>query len=328
VRSLGHASPTLGAAALPPRHPKSRSQTARSCARPVFFRRRREEAPPTRSRRGPPRPSSRLGFFSFSRDISSTSIASILPSSSCSPSQSRSACCVVAYAGLTFMPILHHSSPYQTPFSSLAWSCCMSVPRTVKRVSGYSFLIRHRDGSTIWANVTSPPSDPQGYGEYKLEQSMDRHREASAKKQHWTIGARALGWTLDSLDLDEDHELEKFAGGRPGLFFSKPVEQPADMLAHIFESSTLHPNLGKDIQELVTGSSPWADSLHLLPKASPDCGETGSASRRCTLSPPLFKLLSPMPFVGQVRPSPYLHSSTVMSLGPLQMLSDRILGST
>ena len=40
------------------------------------------------------------------------------------------------------------------------------------------------------------------------------------------------------------------------------------MLAHISESSTLRPNLGKDIQELVTGSSPWADSLHLLPKAS------------------------------------------------------------
>jgi len=91
-------------------------------------------------------------------------------------------------------------------------------------------------------------------------------REASAKKQHWTIDARALAWTLDS--LDEDHELEQFAAGMPGLFLSKAVEQPAEMLAHISESSTLHPNLGKDIQELVTGSSPWAGSLHLLPKAS------------------------------------------------------------
>jgi hypothetical protein len=135
----------------------------------------------------------------------------------------------------------------------------------VKHVSGYSFLIRNRDQSVIWNKVTSPPFEPQGYSEYNLEQSMVRQFEASAKRQNWTMDARALAWTLDA--LDEDHELEQFAAGIPGLFVSKAVEQPAGMLASISESTTLHPNLGKDIQKLVTGSSQHAESLHLLSKA-------------------------------------------------------------
>jgi hypothetical protein len=65
---------------------------------------------------------------------------------------------------------------------------------------------------------------------------MVRRFEASAKKQNWTMDARALAWTLDS--LDEDHELEQFAAGIPGLFVSKAVGQPADLLASISESST------------------------------------------------------------------------------------------
>lgn len=173
--------------------------------------------------------------------------------------------CGIAYSVLTLMPIVHHSSPYQTPLSSLAWSCCMRFLRMVKRVSGYSFLIRNRDKSVIWSKVTSPPFEPLGYSEYKLEQSMVCHFEASAKRQNWTMDARALAWTLDA--LDEDHDLEQFAAGIPGLFVSKAVEQPAGMLASISETTTLHPNLGKDIQKLVTGSSLHAESLHLLSEA-------------------------------------------------------------
>lgn len=94
---------------------------------------------------------------------------------------------------------------------------------------------------------------------------MARHFDASAKRQNWTMDARALAWTLDA--LDEDHELEQFAAGIPGFFVSKAVEQPAGMLASISESTTLHQNLGKDIQKLVTGSSQHAESLHLLSKA-------------------------------------------------------------
>ncbi len=173
--------------------------------------------------------------------------------------------CGIAYSVLTLIPIFRHSSPYQTPLSSLAWSCCMRFLQMVKRVSGYSFIIRNRDQSVIWRKVTSPPFEPLGYGEYKLEQSMALHFKASAKRQNWTMDARALAWTLDA--LDEDHELEQFAAGIPGLFVSKAVEQPVGMLASISESTTLHPNLGKDIQKLVTGSSPHAESLHLLSKA-------------------------------------------------------------
>lgn len=61
--------------------------------------------------------------------------------------------------------------------------------------------------------------------------------------------------------------MEQFAAGIPGLFVSKVVEQSAGMLASISESTILHPNLGKDIQKLVTGSSQHAESFHLLSKA-------------------------------------------------------------
>ncbi|KAI0301073.1 hypothetical protein B0F90DRAFT_1817351 [Multifurca ochricompacta] len=77
-----------------------------------------------------------------------------------------------------------------------------------------------------------------------------RYFEASAKKQHWIIDARALTWTLDFLDLN--HELEQFTVGIPGLFLSKAVEQPEERLACISESSTPHPNLGNDLQKLDT----------------------------------------------------------------------------
>ena len=76
---------------------------------------------------------------------------------------------------------------------------------------------------------------------------MVRHFEASAK-QNWTIDARALTWTLDS--LGEDHGLEQFAAGIPSLFLSKAVEQPVDMPASVYGSSTLYPDLGEDIQNL------------------------------------------------------------------------------
>jgi hypothetical protein len=93
----------------------------------------------------------------------------------------------------------------------------MRFLRMVKRVSGYSFLIRNQDQSVIWSKVISPPFEPLGYSEYKLEHSMARHFEASAKRQNWTMDARALAWTLDA--LDEDHELEQFAAGIRSLRF-------------------------------------------------------------------------------------------------------------
>ena len=137
--------------------------------------------------------------------------------------------CGIAYSVLTLMPIVHHSSRYHTPFSS---------------------------------KITNPPFSPLGYSEYKLGQSMVSHFEASAKRQHWKVDAWALAWTLDT--LDEDHELEQFAAGIPGLFVSKAMEQPAGILASISESTTLHPNLGKDIQKLDTGSSQHAESSSII----------------------------------------------------------------
>ncbi|KAI0267084.1 hypothetical protein BC834DRAFT_1040890 [Gloeopeniophorella convolvens] len=174
------------------------------------------------------------------------------------------AACILIYAALTFMPLLHHSSPYQTPLSVFVWFLTMGTLRMIKRVCGYSFLIQNQTRSVVWSRVANPLPHNAGYSEWNLEWSIARHFKASAKNRHWTIDARAFAWTLDL--LDEDHELEQFAAGIPGLFRSQVVTRPKEMLAQITQHSILHPNLGTDIKKLVSRSS--AAAAYALSPAS------------------------------------------------------------
>ena len=123
--------------------------------------------------------------------------------------------CVVIYAYVTALPILHKDSPYHAPLSTFIWFCITSVRYTL---------------------FDCPPrGDSQSFVTHDLEE--DRHRIGSMHSLVKTaeeyacelpadIDYRAVSWTFRS--FDQDHELEKFFEGVPGFCTSTAVENPMD----------------------------------------------------------------------------------------------------
>jgi len=99
---------------------------------------------------------------------------------------------VLVYFLLTIMPLYYHNTPYQTPLSSLVWFIIEAAP-LIKL-----WLLRRTD---------------------EMQKRLDKIKKGmrlalETKANHPT--ARALQETL--MSLDEDHELEEFLDGLPGLF--------------------------------------------------------------------------------------------------------------
>lgn len=107
---------------------------------------------------------------------------------------------VVAYFLLTIMPLYYHNSPYQTPLSALVWFMIEAAPLIKlwlrRRTEAVQNAIRERRS--------------------KIKQGMRLALEKKASNPTSQADARALQWTL--MSLDEDHELEEFLDGLPGLF--------------------------------------------------------------------------------------------------------------
>ncbi|KAI0279371.1 hypothetical protein BGY98DRAFT_1096198 [Russula aff. rugulosa BPL654] len=71
------------------------------------------------------------------------------------------------------------------------------------------------------------------------------------------MDARALTWTLDV--LDEDHEMEQFAAGIPGLFVSKAVENQRDPRIDMkikLDADVLRPSSAHDWTPLINTRPP------------------------------------------------------------------------
>jgi hypothetical protein len=133
--------------------------------------------------------------------------------------------CMALYGCITMMPIFHHDSPYRTPLSLPAWHI----------VTGMSFV-------TFW--VLQWVTDFQCFSDsayvrfwnlknkYRkfLKQGMQKMAEETALRSPLEIDVRAFMWTFDR--LDEDHELERFFAGLPGLRSSRFVNYPLPSLTH------------------------------------------------------------------------------------------------
>jgi len=109
---------------------------------------------------------------------------------------------LLIYFLLTIMPLFYPNSPYQTPLSSLCWFVMEATPLL-------RLWIRRRN-ETVQTAIRERRT--------KIGQGMRRALESKATGPHLRAEAdtNALGWTLRS--LDEDHELEEFLDGLPGLF--------------------------------------------------------------------------------------------------------------
>jgi len=107
---------------------------------------------------------------------------------------------VMIYCLLTMMPLRFHNSPYQTPLSGLVWFVMESAPLLILWLRRRSDAVKN----TIQERKT------------KIGRGMRRALEETASKLTLRDEARAIHWTLRS--LDEDQEVEDFLDGLPGLF--------------------------------------------------------------------------------------------------------------
>ena len=142
---------------------------------------------------------------------------------------------VLVYLVLSIMPLYFHDSPYQTPLSAVFWFIREAAP-LVK----LWFLKRSEDVQRSIAERRD-----------KIAQGMRRSLEKVAVGLTWEMDLQALEWTL--MSLDEDHELEYFLDGLPGLFrasaqptspglrnaLEAPIEPVADKLLATCSSGLL-----------------------------------------------------------------------------------------
>ena len=145
--------------------------------------------------------------------------------------------CAALYGCITFIPIFRHDSPYYTPLSLPVWHfvtgisflTCRALQRiTCSRFFSYGTYRRFR-------------SLTEGYRKL-LVQGMQKIAEETAFNLPPEIDTRAFQWTFDS--LDEDHELERFFSGLPGLRSSKVVKDPLPDLTSEQQEKLLNALMG------------------------------------------------------------------------------------
>ncbi|KAH9030779.1 hypothetical protein EDB85DRAFT_1403082 [Lactarius pseudohatsudake] len=151
----------------------------------------------------------------------------------------------LVYTMITVMPVFYHNSPYHSPLSALAWD----VPRKIARIflSAFHYIVQHT-GSTRADSVSSLTTKILECKK-RLSVSMDKAAEDTADKQHWSIDARALSWTLDK--SDEESELEKFIAGVPKFTRSTKVKDPMAVLKSATIGNRIRPSLYRNITTLL-----------------------------------------------------------------------------
>lgn len=128
--------------------------------------------------------------------------------------------CTAIYGCVTLMPIFRHDSPYYAPLSSPAWLLINSaVFAVVQSLRWFDDLIDCLD-FTLRDRVI----DLGRLSLSRAVEGMGKTAEKTALEISSKIDARALKWTFDS--LDEDNELERFFAGIPGFCISNMVSNP------------------------------------------------------------------------------------------------------
>ena len=120
------------------------------------------------------------------------------------------AVCVVLYACLTFLPIIHKDSPYSAPLSASVSFCLTGI-----RFIFFRSLQRFPE---VDPSICMPlrSRDPRAvHLDDFFSHSMSKTAEEFAVKLKPDIDYRSLLWTFDT--LDEDKDLEKFFEALPRL---------------------------------------------------------------------------------------------------------------
>jgi hypothetical protein len=157
--------------------------------------------------------------------------------------------CTALYGYITLMPIFRHDTPYYTSLSSSAWPGVIGIAFFISAVSGLSLY---------WTVYFHPGAEWMikfARRCYRLlVHGMQKTLEEAALTFPSEIDVRAFMWTFDC--LDEDHELERFFSGLPGLRSSKVVNDPLPSLT-VWQKSKL--------RQALTGFIDRTFSSDLLP---------------------------------------------------------------
>ena len=160
--------------------------------------------------------------------------------------------CGFVYMVITVMPVFYHNSPYQSPLSALAWAISRKMAKISLSAVHYVVSLQKHTGfiqADSIASLTKRILDCKK----RLSLSMAKAAEAAADRQHWSIDARALSWTLDQ--SDEESEVEKFVAGLARFVRSRKVDDPMGMLKEAITGSTLHHSLYREVTTLLINAT-------------------------------------------------------------------------
>jgi hypothetical protein len=138
--------------------------------------------------------------------------------------------CVAVYGYITSIPIFHQDRPYFSPLSSPAWSLfngTIFVAIWALYSSGILYCISFANCNRM--------IDLGADARKRFVDGIVKTAQETALKVSLEIYTRAIMWTFDS--LDEDHKLERFFAGLPGLCSSKVVSNPSGLFIEPYKWS-------------------------------------------------------------------------------------------
>jgi hypothetical protein len=127
--------------------------------------------------------------------------------------------CTLTYISITFMPLFRYDSPYYAPLSSSAWFLATGVLTLLFQILWWLAAFTCVSRGT-WEYFGKRK---QHYYEW-FTHGLTKTAGEFARKLSPKIDGRALMWTLDC--SDEDQELERFFAGIPGFCNSKVLHEP------------------------------------------------------------------------------------------------------
>ncbi|KAH9054978.1 hypothetical protein EDB87DRAFT_1688618 [Lactarius vividus] len=129
--------------------------------------------------------------------------------------------CFLSYITLTLMPLIFHDCPYYTPFTSLLWYSAQIIPFFFFSVLYRGSKQMHDRWGTVSEKMVASFHDWRDIKAKSFSEGMISKLEKSAERISMDIYKKTLVRTLHW--LNEDHELEEFVTGIPGLCESEAL---------------------------------------------------------------------------------------------------------
>ena len=162
--------------------------------------------------------------------------------------------CVLWYIILTLAPLIFHDCPYQTPLSTPLWFCAQVIQLFVFSVTLLVAKLFCSKLRVVKTGVVKTLHNLQMNKKKSFSQGMISTFEGSAKRFSLDIYKTALCRTLYL--INEDHELEEFVAGIPGLSESEALRR-SDPL-----SDPLSPhNAGRAVLAVLPGPITFHEQL-------------------------------------------------------------------